>query len=76
MDFNHPAPFLAWLSKVPQGTEVRTYDGSGEWIKIYSHGLTIENTNPPINYPWNEGDGGFPDRVSIQVVLRQINTHE
>ncbi|CAG9988149.1 unnamed protein product [Clonostachys byssicola] len=41
MDFNHPGPLLAHLSKAPDGTDVREYDGSGEWVKIYSLGFDM-----------------------------------
>jgi len=45
MDFNHPGPVIAHLSKVPEGQDVTTYDGSGEWVKIYTLGLDIIPTN-------------------------------
>jgi hypothetical protein len=37
----HPGPVIASLSKVPDGQDVREYDGSGEWVKIYNLGLEI-----------------------------------
>ncbi|KAI0397556.1 glycosyl hydrolase family 61-domain-containing protein [Xylariaceae sp. FL0594] len=50
MDINHPGPFLAHLSKVPEGQDVHTYDGSGDWVKIYTLGL--ERQDVP-NYPYH-----------------------
>ncbi|KAK3319417.1 glycoside hydrolase [Apodospora peruviana] len=38
-DFNHPGPLIVHLSKVPDGQDIHTYDGSGNWIKIHSRGL-------------------------------------
>ncbi|KFA73044.1 hypothetical protein S40288_03256 [Stachybotrys chartarum IBT 40288] len=43
MDFNHPGPLLAHLSKVPAGGDIHTYDGSGEWVKIHSVGLELND---------------------------------
>ncbi|KAF2684553.1 lytic polysaccharide monooxygenase [Lentithecium fluviatile CBS 122367] len=39
MDYNHWGPLIVHLSKVPEGQDIHTYDGSGEWIKIYTLGL-------------------------------------
>lgn len=38
-DFSHPGPMVVHLSKVPYGQDIRTYDGSGEWVKIHRVGL-------------------------------------
>jgi hypothetical protein len=64
MDINHPGPFLAHLSKVPDEQDVRTYDGSGEWVKIYTLGLEpVVNPNAPINWlAYNNQQ--MPGRVS------------
>ena len=43
MDFNHQGPTIIHLSKVPDGQDVTTYDGSGEWTKIHTVGLDIQN---------------------------------
>lgn len=63
MDFNHPGPFLAHLSKVPEGQDIHTYDGSGEWVKIYRLGVERRNaTSKEIKWlPWN--DQGIPAKV-------------
>lgn len=39
----HPGPWLAHLSKVPDGQSVQTYDGSGEWVKIHTLGLDVND---------------------------------
>ena len=31
------------LSRVPAGQDVRTYDGSGEWLKVRTYGLELFN---------------------------------
>ena len=31
----HPGPVVVHISRVPDGQDVRTYDGAGEWIKMY-----------------------------------------
>jgi hypothetical protein len=36
------------LSKVPEGQDVHTYDGSGDWVKIHSLGL--KSTKPPLKW--------------------------
>ncbi|KAF1970636.1 hypothetical protein BU23DRAFT_205702 [Bimuria novae-zelandiae CBS 107.79] len=28
-----------FLSSVPEGTDIKTYDGSGEWVKIFTLGV-------------------------------------
>jgi hypothetical protein len=61
MDINHPGPFLAHLSKVPDGQDVRTYDGSGEWIKIYTLGLDYRDDSRIHWLGWN--DQQLPGRV-------------
>ncbi|KAL2800561.1 glycosyl hydrolase family 61-domain-containing protein [Aspergillus keveii] len=41
-DFNaliqHPGPLLVYLSRAPDGSDVRDYDGSGDWFKIHEVG--------------------------------------
>jgi len=67
MDINHPGPFLAFLSKVPEGQDVTTYDGSGSWTKIYTLGLDLSNISPGIHWPYNgnsmSAGGQLPERV-------------
>ncbi|KAI1817001.1 glycoside hydrolase [Poronia punctata] len=55
MDINHPGPFLAHLSKVPEGKDVTEYDGSGDWVKIYTLGIgKQDNPDQPYHYlAWN-----------------------
>jgi hypothetical protein len=43
MDFNHWGPRTVHLSKVPDGQDVTTYDGSGEWTKIDTVGVEVKN---------------------------------
>jgi hypothetical protein len=43
MTIIHPGPFLAHLSKVPEGESILTYDGSGEWTKIYTLGVDVND---------------------------------
>lgn len=56
MDINHSGPFLAHLSKVPEGQDVSTYDGSGDWIKIHTLGLERwESETEPFHWlAWNQ----------------------
>lgn len=63
MDINHPGPFLAHLSKVPDGQDVTTYDGSGEWTKIYTLGLELRNAMLGIHW-LSYNDQQLPGRVS------------
>ncbi|TGJ82975.1 hypothetical protein E0Z10_g5805 [Xylaria hypoxylon] len=57
---NHQGPFIAHLSKVPEGQDINSYDGSGDWVKIYSLGLELrDNPSLPVHWiPWN--DEGIP----------------
>jgi len=53
------------LSKTPEGQDVRQYDGSGEWVKIYTLGLEIrpEREGPVYWLPINDYQGS--PRVSF-----------
>jgi hypothetical protein len=62
MDFNHPGPLLAHLSKVPDGEDVRSYDGSGDWTKIHSLGLELNDDGSLHWLGYNYQ--GLPGRVS------------
>lgn len=55
--FIHTGPVVMHLSQVPPGQDVRTYDGSGEWVKIHTSGLVVRKD--PDRYVWlaNNGDG-------------------
>ncbi|KAI0187872.1 glycosyl hydrolase family 61-domain-containing protein [Xylaria flabelliformis] len=46
MEFAHPGPVLAHLSQVPDELDVHDYDGSGEWVKIYTLGYEFYHDNP------------------------------
>lgn len=35
----HPGPGFVYMSKVPEGSSLSTYDGSGDWFKAYETGL-------------------------------------
>lgn len=61
MDFNHPGPLLAHLSKVPAGGDIHTYDGSGEWVKIHSVGLEVNDDGSLHWLAYNYQ--GLPSRV-------------
>ncbi|KAI8626161.1 glycosyl hydrolase family 61-domain-containing protein [Xylariaceae sp. FL1651] len=57
MDINHPGPFLAHLSKVPDGQDIHAYDGSGGWIKIYTLGLEMtDDAEQPVHWLAWDGD--------------------
>ncbi|KAH8166266.1 hypothetical protein CIB48_g1931 [Xylaria polymorpha] len=55
MDLNHQGPFIAHLSKVLEGQDVHTYDGSGDWVKIHTLGMEMtEDVINPIHWlAWN-----------------------
>ena len=67
MEISHPGPVLVHLSQVPEGQDVHEYDGTGEWVKIYTMGLEWrENEEIPIHWlPYN--NSGLPPRVSACV---------
>lgn len=51
VDMPHPGPVLAHLGKVPDGVDVREYDGSGEWTKIYTLGFEYrKDQRDPIHW--------------------------
>ncbi|KAI0424435.1 glycosyl hydrolase family 61-domain-containing protein [Xylaria sp. FL1042] len=64
---NHVGPFIAHLSKVPEGQDLHSYDGSGDWVKIYSLGLDLKNDSlQPVHWlPSN--DEGIPARFMFDV---------
>ncbi|KFA73937.1 hypothetical protein S40288_00925 [Stachybotrys chartarum IBT 40288] len=65
----HPGPVIVHLGKVPDGQEIATYDGSGEWLKIYTKGLEWreeESPETPIYWlPFN--NRGTPPRFVFQI---------
>lgn len=72
----HSGPVSTYLSAVPEGTEIGEYDGSGEWVKIYTAGVEIfkgrklphwlPNNNDDEHYA--TGTQNFPVRVSFSPV--------
>ncbi|KAH7123543.1 glycoside hydrolase [Dendryphion nanum] len=45
----HSGPAGMYLSRVPAGEKIHTYDGSGEWVKIFTLGYELRNnTDNPI----------------------------
>ena len=46
----HFGPVVLHLSRVPAGQDVRTYDGSGEWLKVRTYGLE------PFNDTWGNSN--------------------
>ncbi|ETS73783.1 hypothetical protein PFICI_14729 [Pestalotiopsis fici W106-1] len=67
MDINHPGPVMAHLSRVPDGMDVREYDGDGDWLKIYTLGLEwMVNQTDPIR--WRAyNNGGLPERFIFKI---------
>ncbi|KAF2280138.1 uncharacterized protein EI97DRAFT_429896 [Westerdykella ornata] len=55
MDFNHPGPLVVHLSKVPEGQDIHTYDGTGDWVKIHSRGLA-NTKDRPLNWELYRAD--------------------
>lgn len=75
MDFNHPGPLLAHLSRVPDGESVLEYDGSGEWVKIHSLGLDLNEDGSVHWLAYNYQK--LPGRVSVywSLIKRQPLTY-
>lgn len=46
----HPGPGLVYLSKAPDGTSVSSYEGDGDWFKVYETGLC--GSNPGVDADW------------------------
>ncbi|KAI8947023.1 glycoside hydrolase [Xylaria longipes] len=66
----HEGPVVAHLSKVPEGQDVHTYDGSGEWTKIYTIGVRTRGpgdfSGPPFIWlPHN--DGKLPPKFEFTI---------
>jgi hypothetical protein len=58
--FIHDGPVFVHLSKVPEGQGVRQYDGSGEWVKIFTLGLEMRHEQFP-DYPVHWKARNSPD---------------
>jgi len=55
----HPGPLMVYLSKAPAGKTASTYDGSGDWFKIFQEGTSVINstgmfweTTGKVNFTW------------------------
>lgn len=48
--FGHPGPQLVYLSRVTEGQTAATYDGSGDWVKLYA-------ATTQANSSWEEPEG-------------------
>ncbi|KAI0805727.1 glycosyl hydrolase family 61-domain-containing protein [Xylaria sp. FL0064] len=55
VDLNHQESFMVYLSKVLEGQDLHSYDGLGDWVKIYTLGLKLKNDSlHPVHWiPWN-----------------------
>ncbi|KAI1848649.1 hypothetical protein JX266_005508 [Neoarthrinium moseri] len=71
MDINHEGPVIAHLSQVPEGLDVTAYDGSGEWVKIFTLGMEwrADQTEPIHWLAYNkQGSGqGWPGRFMFKI---------
>ncbi|GAW12484.1 hypothetical protein ANO14919_018540 [Xylariales sp. No.14919] len=70
MGLFHDGPVVAHLSKVPEGQDVHTYDGSGEWVKVYTLGVRTRGSGdfqgPPFIWlPRN--DGKLPPKFEFSI---------
>jgi hypothetical protein len=69
----HDGPVIASLSKVPDGQDVREYDGSAQWVKIFTMGADPDaGIEKPFWLP-NMGapTSGTPPRVSEKLVSHE-----
>jgi len=48
----HPGPFTAYLAKAPANESLTTWDGDGDWFKIWEQGA-LESS--PEKVVWDEG---------------------
>jgi hypothetical protein len=55
------------LSKVPEGQIIHTYDGSGEWVKIFTMGLEWHANDTEPLYWRAYNDGKQPPLVSLLI---------
>ncbi|PKS11369.1 hypothetical protein jhhlp_003131 [Lomentospora prolificans] len=66
LDIYHPGPGLAYLSRSPEGVDVRDYDGSGEWFKIEEIGLNLTYSD----IPGNEGKVSWSLQGKYEFMMR------
>ncbi|KAJ3571876.1 hypothetical protein NPX13_g5230 [Xylaria arbuscula] len=67
MEFAHPGPVVAHLSQVPDGLDVHEYDGSGEWVKIYTLGYEFHNNDPTRMVFKAHNWTGIPGRIIFDI---------
>ncbi|TGJ81243.1 hypothetical protein E0Z10_g7522 [Xylaria hypoxylon] len=70
MGLFHEGPVVAHLSKVPEGQDVHTYDGAGEWVKIYTIGVRTRGTNDFLGTPFiwlPHNDGKLPPKFEFSI---------
>ncbi|KAH9908563.1 glycoside hydrolase [Xylariomycetidae sp. FL2044] len=68
MEFPHPGPVLAHLSRVPDGlgVGVREYEGDGAWLKIYTLGYEFDGG--PDRTVWlAHNKTGIPGRITFNL---------
>ncbi|CAI6340687.1 unnamed protein product [Periconia digitata] len=65
VDFNHWGPRTIHLSKVPEGQDVSTYDGSGEWTKIDTQGVDVVDGS--MRWHMYVGDNNLPPRAPFKI---------
>jgi hypothetical protein len=61
----HDGPVIMHISRVPDGNDIHTYDGSGEWVKFYSLGAEFRPTEDGGERIWWKATGGV--RVSLSL---------
>lgn len=52
-EIRHPGPFTVYMSKAPTGN-VKDYDGSGDWFKVYQVGHKAGSTRDPDWLTWGK----------------------
>ncbi|KAF1994663.1 hypothetical protein P154DRAFT_613009 [Amniculicola lignicola CBS 123094] len=72
-EVNHPGPLIVHLSKVPNGQDIHSYDGSGEWVKIHSLGLhDVASKDQPLNWIlYNQNPAVLPFKIPTQTPAGQ-----
>jgi hypothetical protein len=65
-EINHPGPVLVHLGPVPEDVDVRAYDGTGEWTKIYSLGFKYRK-NETLKVDWLPHNGGKAPAPRVRV---------
>ncbi|KAI0534911.1 glycoside hydrolase [Xylaria digitata] len=66
----HEGPVVAHLSKVPDGQDVHTYDGAGEWVKIYTLGVGAREPADVMDVPFiwlPQNDGNMPPLFEFSI---------